>query len=105
MVRQLFARTLSSGSFWGDLRQASRKIRRAPAFSVTAVLVLVAGFGVSIAIFSIVRKVLLAPLPYVEPSRLIQVVSWWPKTGDQTHWSAPLRDAVDWKSSMPALQD
>ena len=105
MVHQLFARTLSLGSFWRDLRQASRQIRRTPAFSATAVLVLVAGFGVSLAIFSIVRNVLLAPLPYKEPSRLIQIVSWWPKTGDQTHWSAPLRDAVDWKSSVPALQD
>lgn len=75
-----------------------------PGFSATAVLVLAAGFGVSIAIFSIVRAVLLAPLPYNEPSRLIQMVSWWPKTGDQTHWSAPLRDAVDWKSDMPGLQ-
>jgi len=105
MVHQLFARTSSLGSFWGDLRQASRQIRRTPAFSATAVLVLVAGFGVSIAIFSIVRNVLLAPLPYNEPSRLIQIVSWWPKTGNQTHWSAPLRDAVDWKSSVPAIQD
>jgi putative ABC transport system permease protein len=105
MVLQLFARTCSLGSFWSDLRQASRQIRRTPAFSATASLVLAAGFGVSIAIFSIVRNVLLAPLPYIEPSRLIQIVSWWPKTGGQTHWSAPLRDAADWKSSLPALQD
>jgi hypothetical protein len=49
--------------------------------------------------------VLLSPLPYNEPHRLIQIVSWWPKTGNQTHWSAPLRDAVDWKPFVPALQD
>jgi len=104
-VHPLFARILSLGSFWGDLRQTSRQIRKTPAFSATAVLVLAAGLGVSIAIFSIVRTVLLAPLPYREPTRLLQIVSWWPKTGDQTHWSAPLRDAVDWKSSVPALQE
>jgi putative ABC transport system permease protein len=105
MVHQRCARVLSLGSFCADLRHASRQIRRMPAFSATAVLVLAAGFGVSIAIFSIVRTVLLAPLPYNEPSQLIQIVSWWPKTGDQTHWSAPLRDAVDWKSYVPTLQD
>ena len=104
-MHPLFARILSLGSFWGDLRQTSRQIRKTPGFSATAVLVLAAGFGVSIAIFSIVRTVLLAPLPYREPTRLLQIVSWWPKTGDQTHWSAPLRDAVDWKSSVPALQE
>ena len=104
-MRQLSARILSLRSFLGDLWQTSRQIRKAPAFSTTAVLILAAGFGVSIAIFSIVGTVLLAPLPYKEPGRLIQVVSWWPKSGDQTHWSAPLRDAVDWKSSVPALLD
>src|SRR5438874_1694044 len=101
----MFGRNLTLGAVWGGLCPASRQICRTPTISATGEPVLDAGFGDSIAIFSFVRNVLLAPLPYVEPSRLIQVVSWWPKTGVQTHWSAPLRDAVEWKSSVPTLQD
>ncbi|MCU1251960.1 MAG: permease [Edaphobacter sp.] len=104
MTHKLFGRMLAAESFGADLRQAIRQICKAPAFSASVVLLLAAGFGISVAVFSVVRNVLLNSLPYNEPHRLIQIVSWWPKTGDQTHWSAPLRDAVDWKSSVPALQ-
>src|ERR1700729_218754 len=100
MTHKLFGRMLAAELFGADLRQAIRQICKAPAFSASVVLLLAAGF-----VISVVRNVLLSPLPYNEPNRLIQIVSWWPKTGDQTHWSAPLRDAVDWKSSLPALQD
>jgi putative ABC transport system permease protein len=105
MPQRRFSRMLAAESFGADLRHTIRQICKAPAFSASVVLVLAAGFGISVAVFSVVRNVLLSPLPYNEPDRLIQIVSWWPKTGDQTHWSAPLRDAVDWKSSVPALQD
>jgi len=88
-----------------DLRVACRKMLQAPAFAATVILVLAAGSGVSISIFSIVRNVLLSPLPYKEPERLVQIVSRWPKTGDQNDWNAPLRDAIDWKNTIPAFQD
>ena len=51
------------------------------------VLVLTSGFAVSTAIFSAVRSVLLAPLPYSNPERLVQIISQWPKTGDKNGWS------------------
>jgi putative ABC transport system permease protein len=98
------SRTFSTESLRGDLRQAWRQIYRAPAFSGTVVLLLAAGFGVSVAIFSIVRNVLLNPLPFHDPGRLVQIVSWWPKTGDQNGWSAPMKDALDWKTMVPAFQ-
>jgi putative ABC transport system permease protein len=88
-----------------DLRQACRQLCNTPVFTTTVVLVLAVGLGVSIAIFSIVRNVLLAPLPYKAPAQLIQIVSRWPKTGDQNGWSAPQRDAIDWKTAVPAFQD
>jgi putative ABC transport system permease protein len=99
------ARPISTESIQGDLRQAWRRIRRAPAFAATVVLMLAAGFGVSVSIFSIVRNVLLDPLPYRDPGQLVQMVSWWPKTGDQTGWSVPLGDALNWKTTVPALHD
>lgn len=92
-------------ALWADIRYALRQIKRSPGFSCVLILVLAVGFGVSTAIFSAVRTVLLAPLPYKEPDRLVQIVSWWPKSGDENQWSAPLRDAVDWKASVPAFQD
>jgi predicted permease len=88
-----------------DLRQAFRQLYKAPAFTTTVIMVLAIGLGVSVAIFSIVRNVLLAPLPYKDPGQLVQIVSRWPKTGDQAGWSAPQSDAVDWKTSVPAFQD
>jgi putative ABC transport system permease protein len=92
-------------ALWTDIRYALRQIKHSPRFSFILILVLAVGFGVSTAIFSAVRTVLLAPLPYQEPTRLVQIVSWWPKTGAENGWSAPLRDAVDWKDSVPAFQD
>ena len=98
-------RRISTESIRDDLRQAWRQIRRAPAFSTTVVLVLAVGFGVSVAIFSVVRNVLLNPLPFHDPERLVQIVSWFPKTGALNGWSAPMRDALDWKTTVPAFQD
>ena len=80
-----------------DVWQVFRQIHKKPAFAGLAVLVLAAGFAVSTAMFSTVRTVLLKPLPYRSPERLVQIVSRWPKTGDQNGWSAPLRDAAEWK--------
>lgn len=95
---------VSLASLRSDLRQAGRQTYKTPAFAVTVVLVLAAGFGVSVAIFSIVRNVLLSPLPFRDSARLVQIVSWFPKTGDLNGWSAPMRDALDWKTMVPALQ-
>ncbi len=88
-----------------DLHQVCRQLRKSPGFTVAVVLVLATGFGLGTSIFTAVRAVLLAPLPFRDPSRLVQIVSWLPKTGEQSDWTAPLRDALDWKSTVPAFQD
>ncbi|MBX9603839.1 MAG: ABC transporter permease [Bryobacteraceae bacterium] len=59
--------------FWNDLRWAFRGFRRAPAFAVTATLMLAVGIGANTAIFSIVNSVLLKPLPFADPERLAMV--------------------------------
>jgi putative ABC transport system permease protein len=93
------------GTLGTDVCQVFRQIHKKPAFAGLVALVLAAGFAVSTAMFSTIRTVLLNPLPYRSPERLVQVVSRWPKTGDQNGWSAPLRDAVDWKTTVPAFED
>lgn len=56
-----------------DIRSALVTMRRAPAFAATAVITLALGIGAVTAVFSLVRGVLLRPLPYAEPNRLVRL--------------------------------
>lgn len=56
-----------------DVRYAGRSLRRAPVFAATAVLTLALGIGVSTAMFTVVRSVLLRPLPFAAPDQLYSI--------------------------------
>jgi len=58
-------------NLWSDLRYGFRSMRRTPSFSLILIFTLALGIGVNTAIFSLVHGVLLKPLPYPDPERLV----------------------------------
>jgi predicted permease len=71
-----------------DLRYGVRALRRAPAFTLTALATLALGLGAITVLFTVVRGVLLRPLPYERPAQLVQL---WTATqhGDRVWFSDP----------------
>jgi predicted permease len=68
-------------SVWADTKFAARQMRKSLTFTITCVLTLALGIGANTAIFSTVNTVLLHPLPYYNPSRLVLVSENLPQEG------------------------
>jgi predicted permease len=87
---------------WQDLRFATRMLRKNPGFAAVAVLTLALGIGANTAIFSVVQGVLLAPLPYREPDRLVTV--WLNNFHLNSPTNLSYRDFMDWQRAAPPFE-
>ena len=90
--------------FIQDLRYAARSLRRAPGFTIVAVTTLALGIGANTALFSVVSAVLLRPLPYPEPDRLVRVWTAQPEAGLPRSGTA-LPDYRAWRSGNRTFED
>src|SRR5579862_6342590 len=89
-------------SFVGDLKHTLRMLRRTPGFTITAIAALALGIGANTAIFSVVNTVLLKPLPYPEPDRIVQLMNVTPQ-GSFPAASVPKYNV--WRAQTQALDD
>jgi putative ABC transport system permease protein len=80
-----------------DLRYACRTLRRNPLSAALVVLTLAIGIGAATSIFTVVRAVLLRPLPYADPDRLIEISEVNPLKG-WTHTVVAPANLADWRA-------
>src|SRR5262245_43986116 len=84
-----------------DIRYGLRSLVAKPSFTIIAILALALGIEANTAIFSIVNGVLLKPLSYKEPGKLVRV---WEKWGGFDHGSVSYLNYVDWRDRNKSFE-
>ncbi len=96
------------GKSWRDLRYGARTLRRSPGFALVAVMVMALGIGATTSLFTIVRSVLLKPLPFPESDKLVMVYEHFRQVlndGSFNYNPVAPGDFRDWREKTHGFQD
>src|SRR4029450_7368341 len=91
-------------TIWQDVGFGLRTLRRNPAFTAVTLATIVIGIGANTAMFSVVRAVMLRPLPYAKPEQLTLLWSDDPARGLHEGLTA-YQTVVDWRTSSRSFSD
>src|SRR6267142_160493 len=87
---------------WRDIKYAIRLLLRAPGFAAVALVTLALGIGANTAIFSVLNAVLLRPLPYADPDRLVAIGD---RSPDGSPGNTGYTTFVDWRDRAHAFEE
>src|SRR5678816_1149809 len=86
-----------------DFRFALRQLRKAPAFTVTALATVAICLGANLAIFAVVNSILLRPLPFPDADRLVTIYNTYPKAGVENDGSS-ITNYYERRGNIPAFE-
>lgn len=86
---------------WRDLRFGLRSLLRSPGFAAVAILCLALGIGANAALFSVLNAVLLRPLPFAQPDRLVRIFE---KQGGMSQGSVSVPNFRDWAEQSTSFE-
>ena len=91
-------------SFWQDIRYGVRTLAKQPAFTAVVLLTLTLGIGATTAIFTVVDAVLLRPLPFSGPDRIVEILNYIPSSSLSYGGSTPQK-LSEWKSDTDFFEE
>ncbi|MGB6690933.1 MAG: ABC transporter permease, partial [Terracidiphilus sp.] len=92
-----------SAAFWKDLRFALRMTRRAPGFTATVVLTIAIAIAANATIFTVVNAVMIRPLPFSDPGRIMQVAEKNDKL-NLPSFAASVLNFLDWRAQSRSFE-